>query len=1054
MKSPRIPVLLTLWMSLVAALAAWQMNERFSYPDGTLGPPWTTGGLSGNSRILVGPSREFGGYRPDGRQVEFVRPATSDGAAWAARSLPGYQVAAGQRVKMVSHFSYSNISNTQAFCLRLKTGLHRILSLRVCGKGTNAAHLEYEDVSGSYQSLALAARHPLKPDNWYRLEAIASIAADGAVSLDLALFDMSQGGWKIHTEKNLAARSVDAAAMGGEVSFLSGYSAGCPTYRLAGLFVGESSDTTLLPPYAKERFAYPEGPLGAPWSVHNASGSSSVTVGDSGFFGGYRPDGGHAIFSRPSTSDGAVSATLATGSNPGTTVWKVAEGERVKLVCHFSFTQILSTQSFLIRLRQGTSTVARFRVCGNPAPDTAILQYDSNGADPGAFLPLPGEAPVLRKSRWYRLEATIEVVDLRGGHPVLLDIALHDMSDGGTRIYSGTGIVASHADAIDPASSNTTLHSGIAAGRPVYALAGLSLLPVVADEAGTELLVTEFGAVPETGEDTAADLPLPDSRNDTPAVLAALAAARNFPSPVVVFPPGRYDFAEAAAGASGIVEVRNLDSLCLRGEDAELVGRGLKALFNIRNCKNLKVQGLRVDWAPLPFTAGVVVFATENYCDVQIAPGHPLREAPVEMIQAVHPPNGNPAQETERPFAKFGNVLYYLLSQKGMNAPAAQVVGEGRLRMYRANPGLPAMPLAGSHVVAYYHVRGGGAFQVFSCGNVEFNDVRVYAAPGMGFMVNNCEHWGVVRLENCQVVRKPGSTRWKTTTADASHFNMNRGRVELMDCLFEDMGDDGCNVHAAYSMVHDRVDGRTVLLRGWTNPFLGSNLESVMESPSGQFRLDDELEFSEQERRHAPAFSSRIKSVRSESVFDSETNVAHTLKRVEMEKDLPGHVGAGTIVANASEVAAFRMKNCLVRRNRGQGIRVKTRDALVEHCRFEDTHGNGVWVLCDADVGHESIATDRVTIRECFFRKNTRAVRSSAGREDFDPDIHKNLVIEGCRIEQCPSPSPFRLDSLASGVIRHNTFVMSGTGPVEGERPIMPDLNPNVIRENNTVVRP
>jgi hypothetical protein len=258
---------------------------------------------------------------------------------------------------------------------------------------------------------------------------------------------------------------------------------------------------------------------------------------------------------------------------------------------------------------------------------------------------------------------------------------------------------------------------------------------------------------------------------------------------------------------------------------------------------------------------------------------------------------------------------------------------------------------------------------------------------------------------------------------DASHFNMVREKVEMTGCVFEDMGDDGSNVHGMYAMVHEKPDARTVILRGWGNPFSRPGTEEDLAAPAGEFRVGDELEFSSPEHRHLVAFTARITAV-----TDKEEQ-GFTLKRVTVDADLPDFVGPRIIVANADEVTDFVMRDCIVRRNRGQGVRIKTRNAVVEKCLFEDIHGNGVWIFCDADYGRESISARNVTIRDNTFRGSASAVRSTVGRKPpVDPDVFENIIIENNVIENC-GPTPINLQSVKGGVIRGNTIKNSAADP-------------------------
>jgi hypothetical protein len=561
---------------------------------------------------------------------------------------------------------------------------------------------------------------------------------------------------------------------------------------------------------------------------------------------------------------------------------------------------------------------------------------------------------------------------------------------------------------------------------------GCGCSSVVADsgEDGTKTFsVVDFGAVPDDGLD------------DGPAVRKALQEARRLAKPTVFFPPGRYDFEPPGDGEVAILEVNDYPSLTIIGDGAELVGRGLKPLLSSRRCGELTVRGLRVDWDPLPFTAGEVVASDDKSCDVEIAAGHPLLEEPIVSIHSLEP-------ET-RAFVRQGQDNHYLLSQKA-GGPKSEVIGTSVLRVFRvekpdafdAGRQQGPMPAAGTQVVAYFHVRGGGAFQVFNYGTLLFEDVHVFAAPGMGFMINNGEIGGTGTLKNCRVAPKPGSGRRLSTAADATHFAQNRGKIELLGCIFDGMGDDGTNVRASYSMVHERAGDNAVVVRGWTNPFVAPTGKPDFHGPVGQFRVGDKLEFSGPDRRHASAFEAEILRVADKPLE------GHTLKVVHLDRPLPEFIGPGTILANATEVATFLMRKCVVRRARGQGARIKTRGAVVESSLFEDIQGNGVWIFCDADYGHESISARDVVIRDSVFRGVASAIRATAGRrEPFDKNIHENILVEDCTLERCSS-TPVVLHSVKGAVIRNNTFQINGDEPVESR------FSSDVKIENNTILPP
>ena len=263
------------------------------------------------------------------------------------------------------------------------------------------------------------------------------------------------------------------------------------------------------------------------------------------------------------------------------------------------------------------------------------------------------------------------------------------------------------------------------------------------------------------------------------------------------------------------------------------------------------------------------------------------------------------------------------------------------------------------------------------------------------------------------------------------------------------MGDDGCNVHGTYAMVYATPAADEVVLRGWTSAFsIAGPTPDDLSAPKGQFLVGDIIEFSEPQRRHAPGFSAQVVELLPDVVVTTTDNRTERLKRVRLDQDLPEDVEEGTFVANTSELASFLMVNSTIRRNRGQGLRVQTRDALIENCHFEDIQGNAVWLNCDVDVGHESIATRNTTVRDCTFIRSVRAITSSAGRVGpVDPDIHEGLTVEGCTVEGCGA-FPLKLYSIKGATIRENTFTISGSTPLET------GASSDIVMEGNTILAP
>ena len=540
---------------------------------------------------------------------------------------------------------------------------------------------------------------------------------------------------------------------------------------------------------------------------------------------------------------------------------------------------------------------------------------------------------------------------------------------------------------------------------------------------GTIVSVLDFGAVPDDGQD------------DGPAVRAAVAACGRLSRPCLVFAPGVYHFRAESTKATALIEFRNLPDISVRGEKATLVGNGSKTLLRFEDCGEVSVSGLDIDWDPLPFTAGRVVVARDDSIDIEVVSPHPLcDDSAVQSLTAFDPQRRVPLGSSDPG--------YYQLTQKAYGKKA-EMVGPNRLRIpISPQPEIlragkqQRVPAVGTHVLALYRVRGGGAIRPFGCGNVRFDNVSVFATLGMGFAMNACDR---VNLHQCRVVIKPDSGRWMSSTVDATHCNMVRQRVEYTDCVFEGMGDDAINVHGMYSMVQERLDDRSLVLRGWKSIFDVPGLKDDFAAPAQKsLRTGDVLEFGTNNNPLVPVFTARIRETEPIEVKGV------TLKRIRLDRDLPGFVQAGSIVADTAEIPECLIRNCTVRGGRGCGVRLKTRVALVEGCTFEHVHGAGLWITCDAEVDHESIAARDVTIHNNLFRHVSPAISASAGRKIVYPDVHENLVIAGNRIEAAPRTA-IAIRSTRGAVVRDNLISSAAAQPIEVS------LSSNIRLENNRV---
>lgn len=527
------------------------------------------------------------------------------------------------------------------------------------------------------------------------------------------------------------------------------------------------------------------------------------------------------------------------------------------------------------------------------------------------------------------------------------------------------------------------------------------------------LTVTDYGAVPDDGED------------DTAAFLEAFREAQSNCDNLIVIPEGRYNLrADGNPKTRGtLFPVGNVSGLTIDGQGAELMMSGKAAIFFFEECQNLVVKGLTVDWERPPFSQGTVIASTPESFDIQIEDNFPVEGGePVGAFMSYDPATRLPGG---------ANLDVY------NGVERTELISPQVLRVY-LNRRIP-VPV-GALLVLRHEVYGANVFRFDRCSDVSVNDVTVYAGPGMALTARISTN---ISLKHFNVLVRPDSGRLMSTTADATHFSGCKGTVSLEDCTFECMGDDGVNIKSGiYLMVRQRLDDRTVLCQ--------HNLKMPDLPDEG-----DVMEMSHMDTL-LPFASGKVKTAE----IDLGPENVH---RISFAQDLPAELREGDVLGNASRVAALRMRGCTVGANRSRGVLCQTRDAVIENCTFHKCRSAGVLVLTETTYFHESIGTRNVTVRGNLIENcNLSPTRTEGALAALawlpgnayppKPGVHRDVLFEHNRIINTANSAIFAVgvDGLT---IRGNTIEKACELPTRenGRNAISVMNSARVVIEGNTI---
>ncbi len=171
----------------------------------------------------------------------------------------------------------------------------------------------------------------------------------------------------------------------------------------------------------------------------------------------------------------------------------------------------------------------------------------------------------------------------------------------------------------------------------------------------------------------------------------------------------------------------------------------------------------------------------------------------------------------------------------------------------------------------------------------------------MGFLFERSED---IKILNSGIYLREGTNRVISTTADATHFANCKGSILIENCTFENMLDDGTNVHGTYVEVDRVIDKRTVRMKLMHFEQMGFPFAEA----------GDEVWFIKQ-----PSPS------RAETAAVSKVTVVNErYADLSFSSDIPADLKIGDILENKTWNPEFTMRGCTIRNHRARNIVLKT----------------------------------------------------------------------------------------------------------------------------------
>jgi len=498
----------------------------------------------------------------------------------------------------------------------------------------------------------------------------------------------------------------------------------------------------------------------------------------------------------------------------------------------------------------------------------------------------------------------------------------------------------------------------------------------------------------------------------TPIVVQALEKCKEEGISTLQFPKGTYHFyptfapeffCEIVNNDNGLKRtafpIIDFHNFVIDGNGSDFIFHGKMIPFIIEESTNIKIRNLSIDWE-VPFTLeGLVVAndATKHTFDIEVKTPYVVEfnrlylslereDSPYErkygkrfaMWEHYNLEVAESIIWDPKTMAPLYNTKLYDTPERGIHAK------ELKKGLIRLQTEMEKVPPVGSVFVSkgdYLQNRTSPVFRVLKSKDLELKNVNVHHAGSMGLIAERSEN---ITLDGFNVVLKKGSGRMITATADATHFCNVKGTVTIKNCTFENMLDDGTNIHGTYVRVNKIIDEYTLAV------------ESYHPHQSG-FLFGEEgdmVQILDQKNLQITSEPMILKKVK---------RINEKISYLTFNKPITGKVEMYDGIENISWQPTAIIENNIIRNNRARSMILKTRKKVVvrnnhlssQMASFRITGDLGLW---NESSPSEDLLIENNLIENCVYGGNgAQAIflidPQYVDKKNFEGKYSKNITI-------------------------------------------------------------
>lgn len=364
-----------------------------------------------------------------------------------------------------------------------------------------------------------------------------------------------------------------------------------------------------------------------------------------------------------------------------------------------------------------------------------------------------------------------------------------------------------------------------------------------------------------------------------------------------------------------IFQLEGFNSVEIEGNGAEFIFHGQVLPFLLENCGKVTARNFSIDWdIPFCFQGEVVATnAEEGWRDIK--PSQTGFSWKLENDQVVFP------LIDDFNFTSLGSTLAFEKDPKRVAYGAWDLTSRptkverrkgGILRFHEKLKQYPAVGTILNSKGPKGENRYAPAIHVKSSSNIYMENVVVHHALGMGFLMERSD---TATLNNCGVYVREGSDRVVSTIADATHFCNCKGDVVIENSRFEQMLDDGTNVHGTYVEVDEVLNDHTLRFELKHFQQLGFEFAGI----------GDEIWF----------ITAPNPQRGSENIVTGVNVLNDRFVELRFRNRLPSDLSVGDLLENKTWNPTFTMRGCTIQNHRARNIVLKTpKKILIENNDF------------------------------------------------------------------------------------------------------------------------